>query len=160
MKDIELNIRIAEVAELPGSHVNRWEMMRYNGEKLSLTLTSRFGVNTSGRQVELRIRAFYHYMRSMVTRPLADIGCVVTVDVDPFPLELADGRTDLPPRLMTIMYGVAIGALRGMVSVRVSGTMLGGYPLPLVNISELVSRHLYGTPVPRVSFPLDELVFN
>lgn len=160
MKDIELNIRIAEVAEIPPSHLNRWELLRYSGEKLTLTLTSQFGVNAADRQVQLRIRARYSYVRGMVMRPLASVGCSVTVDIDPFPAELAGANAQLPPRLMTIMYSTAVGALRGMIAMRVAGTALSACPLPLVNISELVSNHLYGSPVPKVSFPLDELVFN
>ena len=159
VKDLELNIRIADVRELPASHINRWEILRYRGEKLSITLTSRFIVHEPESQVELRVRALYHYMRGMVTRPLLDCGVSVTVDMSPFPSALADGA-ELPPRLMSILYGAGIGALRGVIALRTSGTSLSSFPLPLVNISELVSSHMYGTPAPSFCFPLSEMIYN
>lgn len=160
MKDVELNIRIADVSELPDSHVNRWELLRFNGENLAVTLTSRFGIDAETHQVELRVYALYRYMRGMVTRPLLDVGCAVRVELNPFPIEFVVGDEQLPPRLMTIMYGAAVGALRGMIAMRVTGTALSAYPLPLVNVSQLVSNHVYGSQAPRHSFPLDELVYN
>ena len=59
-----------------------------------------------------------------------------------------------------VMYGVAIGALRGMLAQRLAGTMLEAYPLPLVNISELVSRHLYGNAPSQLTIPLEDFRYN
>ena len=72
----------------------------------------------------------------------------------------AKGDIELPPRIMTIMYGAAIGALRGILAQKLENTQLRDYPLPLVNVSELVSRHIYGTPAPDRTVPFADFRYS
>ena len=73
---------------------------------------------------------------------------------------IGDGGMDIPPRLMTLMYGAAIGAMRGMLALRTAGTFLKDYPLPLINISALVCEHMSGRKVPDKIMPLTDLYYN
>lgn len=132
--------------------------MQYNGEKITVTLTSRFAVDDQTKQVSIICSVLYHYMRGMVRRPLIDCACEATIDIVPFPDTLA--AESIPPRLMSILYSVAIGALRGMVAKRVASTELSLFPLPLVNISELISNQLYGSTTPVNTHPFSELVIS
>ena len=61
---------------------------------------------------------------------------------------------------MTLMYSAAIGALRGMLALRVENTFLKDYPLPLINISELVSERIYGRKADLHTIPLVDFVYN
>lgn len=93
---------------------------------------------------------------------ILDYNIRVYFEIEPFDSLRTDDGKDiaLPPSLMTLMYGVAIGALRGMLAQRLAGTMLEAYPLPLVNISELVSRHLYGNAPSQLTIPLEDFRYN
>ena len=61
---------------------------------------------------------------------------------------------------MVMMLGVTIGSLRGMLALRTAGTFLKNHPLPIINISELVSRLAYGSDVPFGSRPLFNHVYE
>ena len=157
MKEKDINIRIAKIRELTEQNsINRWELMRYYGSGITVTLESCFHARPARHCVSLTIAARYHYIRNQLRHNLLYYGIEVFFDIEPFN-SLNSGENSevtLPPRLMTIMYGVAVGALRGMLAQRVEHTQLRDYPLPLVNISELVSRNIYGTPVPEHAIPL------
>ena len=38
------------------------------------------------------------------------------------------------------LINVAVGTMRGILLIKTSGTKLAGYPLPLVNVEELLAR--------------------
>ena len=61
---------------------------------------------------------------------------------------------------MLLMLSVTIGSLRGMLALRTAGTFLKSYPLPIINISELISRRAYGNDVPFGSRPLFNHVYE
>ena len=64
-------------------------------------------------------------------------------------------RVGIPPSLMAMMLNVAIGALRGMIAQKTVGTPIEDRPLPLVNVSQLVSRLIYGDRPPERVIPVD-----
>lgn len=163
MKDQELNIRIAKIRELSDRNsINRWELMRYDGSGITVTLQSGFHARPARHCVSLVIGTNYHYMRGQMRHNLLSFSIEVFFDIEPFRDLDADetGDIELPPRIMTIMYGVAIGALRGILAQKLENTFLRDYPLPLVNISDLVSRHIYGTPPPDHTVPFVDLRYN
>ena len=163
MKEKDVNIRIAKIRELSRQNsINRWELMRYCGSKITVTLESRFHARPARHCVSLVVATRYHCMRDQLRHDLLYYGSEVFFDIEPFSsLDANDnGEMELPPRLMTIMYGVAIGALRGMLAQKVERTQLRDYPLPLINISELVSCHIYGTPAPEHAIPLIDFRYN
>ena len=49
-------------------------------------------------------------------------------------------RISVKPELLTIMLSVSIGSLRGMLVMRTKNSDFENYPLPLVNVTELVSK--------------------
>lgn len=163
VKDIELNIRIAQVKELTSTNtVNRWELMRYDGSPITVALHSRFHADPARHSVALQLTVSYYYYRSMMRHNLVDYPIEVSFELEPFHSLTTgtNGEIALPPRIMTMMYSVAIGALRGMLAQKAANTILRDYPLPIVNVSELVSRHIYGSPVPDNSVPLVDYVYN
>lgn len=163
MKDTELNIRVAKVREVPGqTAINRWELMRYNGSGITVSLESKFHARPARHCVSLTVGTRYYYLRDQMRHNLLDYNIEVFFDISPYYSLSGDtpGEIEVPPRLMALMYGVAIGALRGMLAQRTENTLLRDYPLPLVNISELVSRHIYGTPAPEHTVPLVDFRYN
>lgn len=159
----EINIRISKVLELKERNsINRWEMMRCNGSGISVSLQSRFEEVEGIHSVALTVGTRYFGTRSQMRHDILDYNIRVYFEIESFDsLRTGSGNDiSLPPSLMTLMYGVAIGALRGMLAQRLAGTMLEAYPLPLVNISELVSRHLYGNAPSQLTIPLEDFRYN
>jgi len=95
----------------------------------------------------------------MVRRPLLDFAVATEFEVDNFDRHFAhaldrDRMVDLPPSVLTLMLGVSIGALRGMIAQRTKGTPLESSPLPLINITSLVSRLIYADTADDYTHPL------
>lgn len=163
MKDTEFNIRIANIRELTATNnISRWEMLRYCHDGIAVSLKSRFIPNPDKKQISLVIGTCYTSLRNMLRRHILCYNIEVVFDIDPYPDDCDDtsDRIKPPAALLSIMYGSAIGALRGMLALRLSNTFLHDYPLPLINISALVSEQLYGTPVSEKSIPLTDFIYN
>lgn len=163
MKDIEYDIRIAKIRELAATNsISRWELLRYTDGGISVSLTSRFIPATEKKQVSLIVGTCYHYTRNLLRHRILCYNIEVIFDVDPFPYSTtgSEDASYLHPRLMTLMYSAAIGALRGMLALRVENTFLKDYPLPLINISELVSERIYGRKADLHTIPLVDFVYN
>ena len=55
-------------------------------------------------------------------------------------ISIEKNRISVKPELLTIMLSVSIGSLRGMLVMRTKNSDFENYPLPLVNVTELVSK--------------------
>lgn len=157
-----MEICIERVAEIPGEcHVSRWELLRYgnNPEDVVVDLVARLEDDRPAERLTLRMGVVYSYMRSMVRRRLLRHTVEVVFSIpsmdDFVPPTPARDKIDISPSVMSMMLGVAIGALRGMVAQKTAGTPLEERPLPLINISELVSRLIYGSRPSAATIPLD-----
>lgn len=163
MKETELNIRIAKIRELSDRNgINRWELMKYDRSGITVTLESKFHARPARHCVSLIVGTHYRYMRNQLRHDLLQFYIEVFFDIEPFNMLASEAKGDieLPPRIMTIMYGAAIGALRGILAQKLENTQLRDYPLPLVNVSELVSRHIYGTPAPDRTVPFADFRYS
>lgn len=137
-------------------------MLRYCHDGIAVSLKSRFIPHADKKQISLVIGTRYTCLRNMLRRHILRYNIEVIFDIDPYPDDCDDtsGRIKPPAALMTIMYGSAIGALRGMLALRLADTFLRDYPLPLINVSALVSEQLYGTPASEKNIPFTGFIYN
>lgn len=161
----ELDIRISRISEVAGKcHLHRWEMLRYGNlqDDIIVDLKARIEEDNASDSLVLRLEAFYSYMRSMVRRPLLDYAVEVVFEIpsvaDYVGFTPARDRVAIPPSLMAMMLNVAIGALRGMIAQKTVGTPLEERPLPLVNVSQLVSRLIYGDRPSERTIPVSSQI--
>lgn len=161
----EIDIRIARISEVAGkTHLHRWEMLRYgnNPEDIIIDMKARVEGDSASESLTLRLEVMYSYMRSMVRRPLLDYAVDVVFEIpsiaDYVGFSSVRDRVDIPPSLMAMMLNVAIGALRGMIAQKTAGTPIEDSPLPLVNVSQLVSRLIYGDRPSSRTIPVDSQI--
>lgn len=144
MKTTDLNFKISRIAEDTNLTVmHRWEMMRYDGAPIHVELNA--AITRHGPDnLSLSLGARYLTVRALVRRELlnyaitADFHIAGLNDVASFD----DDDALIPVDIMSMMLNVGIGALRGMIALRTSGTILENHPLPMFNLRELVSRIL------------------
>lgn len=168
MKETELDIRLVSIGEVAeNTHLYRWELMRLAAEpgKTDVSLSARLSVIPEHGMLKLRVSAHFTRMRGMVLRPLLDAEVEADFEIDEYERHFAgavkaDGRIDLPPSVLSLMLSVAVGGLRGIVAMRAKGTPLQSKPLPLINISWLMSRLIYNDELPRHSVPFSGLVIS
>lgn len=161
MRHTELDIRIVKIADLPRQcHINRWEMLRYGAhpEDINVDVHARLDSDIASDRITLRLGTVYTYMRDMVKRPLLDYTVEAEFEIpnlnDYVDFSPTRDDIDLPPSILSLMLSVALGALRGMIAQKTVGTPLEFRPLPLVNLSKLVSRLIYRTKPAKNAIPI------
>ncbi len=140
-RDIDIKLlKISEVKEF--THVNRWELMLFRGGDVDVELSTEFRRNTPEHTITLRLGAHYNTLRSQIRRRLLDY----VIDVE-FSVSALDGMADveyhellITPGLLRMMLSISIGAIRGMIALRTSGSALAPYPLPLFNLDALIEN--------------------
>ncbi len=167
VKKSELDIRLVKVAEVADHcHLNRWEILRYGNraEDIAIDLNARVEADHASDMLTLRLEALYTYMRGMVKRPLLSHTVEAVFEIPSLAEYVTFNQTrdkvDLPPSVMSLMLSVAIGALRGMIAQKTAGTALENRPMPLINLTELVSRLIYGQRHDGVVIPVDDPIYR
>lgn len=166
VKDTEYNIRIANVREVSDEcRINRWESLRYSSGDIAVTLSSKFIPDAAAETITLRLTTTYCYLRAMLRHTLLRYCIEMVFDISPNTHATngnrpADHQVELSPRLMLLLYGPAIGALRGMLALRTANIFLKNYPLPLINISALVNAHVNGHTVPADIVPISDFRYS
>lgn len=161
MTDQELNIRIARIRELTAiNSMSRLELLRHSGGEIAVSFNSRLIPLRETGKISLVTGVKYRRSRNMIERTLLHYNIETVFEIDDIGSHVAvDGdNISVPPRLLTLMYTVAIGALRGMLSQRTARTFLADYPLPLINVSEIVDRMLH--PGAPDAYPLNDLTYG
>lgn len=139
----ELDIRLTgltPVKEL--TRLYRWEVMRHHGDDVDVALSTDFEKDSSASTVTLRITARYTALRGQIRRRLLDYSVDATFKINRLDglIDVADDELLVSLPLLRLMLGIAIGAIRGMIAVYVSGTILEKFPLPLYNLETLVEN--------------------
>ena len=151
VKDTQIDIRLKKIEEVTElTRLYRWEMLRMASaaSQVKVGIKAKVELAPDDSTIKLRLTAFYTRVRGMVRRPVLDFTVDAEFEVDEFHNHfgsaLANDRLiDLPPSVLTLMLSVGVGALRGMIAQRTKGTPLASTPMPLINISALVSRLIY-----------------
>lgn len=152
------------------SKFNRLEMLRcrpgsifadLHPEEISVGLNVRFDKAEEGR-LAVAVTVDYSCIRAMIKRRLLSYTVEVQFEIPQMEhhINITDKGLEIPPRLTTLLLNASIGALRGMLALRTEGTFLSAYPLPLINVSALVSRLTYGSEPDDRAFPIANFVYS
>lgn len=156
----DVDIRIVQISPYHSmNNFSRWEMMRYReGTPVEVSMSSRLTPYPEKDMVSLIIGAKYTAVRTMIRRVLLDYSIEIVYEIPEIEnaMMIEKDRVIVPNRLITLMLSVGIGTLRGMLAATTASTPLKHCPLPIINVSEMVSRLAYGTPAtgmrPLVNF--------
>lgn len=164
MNNTDINIRLLRIRELPRLNtISRWEFIRYTGSPVKVTINAQWHTATPAHEIALIAGARYTTTRNMVDRTLLDYNIELTFSTsgnDSWLYADDDRSLSLPPGLATVMLSVGIGSLRGMIASRTADSMLSRYPLPIINVSEIISRMAYGTTADENTLPLTGFVYE
>lgn len=160
MTDHDIDIRISRIRELHAINtMSRIELLRQSGGEILVSLNSRL-IPLDGDRIAMVIGVRYRRERSMIVRTLLHYHIEVVFEIRDIDnhIQINGDTVSVAPRLLSVMYTTAIGALRGMLAQRTARTILADHPLPLINVSELVSRQLY-PGVTAVTIPFTDLTY-
>lgn len=168
VKETQINISLVDVTEVPpGCRLHRWELLRFAQARedacACVRLKARVTSDASRGWLILHLSVEYSWERGMLRRRLLDFETETRFEVEDFEGHFGRGPrhpevVDMPPSVLRLMLCTGIGTLRGMLAVHTQGTPLARRPLPLIDVSLLLSRLIYGdTPRDAEVYPLTGL---
>lgn len=163
MKQGEVNIRLSGLHELPQeSYISARSIRICKGEEISVALRLRIEPDVEASIVRLKLGVCYSCVHKYLRRTLLDYRIEADFEIDRLQehVEVNGADAVLSTRLLTMMLSVTIGSLRGMLAVRTARTWLAACPLPVINVSELISRLHYGSEWNADARPLVNFIYN
>lgn len=152
MNDAEIKITLVSVGEVAGATaINRRIARLAQGKPLQVDMNVRVVPDMSRSMVSLVVSCSYIYTGVLVRERVLSCSATATFEIENLKDHVEHRGEDVivGGRLMMMMLGVAVGALRGIVAVRTAGTPLEGRPLPILDLTALMYRLRYGSEAPK-----------
>lgn len=139
----KFDIRLIDISEVKrASVIHHWEMMRYEGGKVNVALSASFNMCRESSEAIITVGVHYTTLRSQVIRKLMDYAVRARFEISDIKglVDIEYGDILLPPGLLHLMLSVSVGALRGMLALRTANTFLANFPLPLLDLTEIMDH--------------------
>lgn len=139
----EFDIRLIDISEVKrASVIHHWETMRYEGGKVNVALSASFNMCRESSETIITVGVHYTTLRSQVIRKLMDYAVRARFEISDIKglVDIEYGDILLPPGLLHLMLSVSVGALRGMLALRTANTFLANFPLPLLDLTEIMDH--------------------
>lgn len=139
----EFDIRLIDISEVKrASVIHHWETMRYKGGKVNVALSASFNMCRESSEAIITVGVHYTTLRSQVIRKLMDYAVRARFEISDIKglVDIEYGDILLPPGLLHLMLSVSVGALRGMLALRTANTFLANFPLPLLDLTEIMDH--------------------
>lgn len=163
MRKGEVDIRLSELHEVASLlSLDRRTIRRYDGSRIDVGLNVRMESDVKNSTVTMVVGVVYNTTRHIMRERLLQYTVAAEFEIDRLSEHIETDGVDavVTPPLMTLMLGVTIGSLRGMLALRTASTKLADYPLPIFNISEIISRLAYGDDRGSAGVPLTRFVYE
>lgn len=154
MEETEYKITLQDVGEVQGaSIVNRRAALRAFGKPVQVDMTVRVVPDLDKSTVSLVVTASYIVQGKIMRERLLTCSAYATFEIEDLRrhVEISGEDVVVGGSLMMMMLGIAVGALRGIIAVRIAGTPLYNRPLPIIDLTALMYRLHYGSE-PSASF--------
>lgn len=139
----EFDIRLIDISEVKrASVIHHWETMRYEDGKVNVALSASFNMCRESSEAIITVGVHYTTLRSQVIRKLMDYAVRARFEISDIKglVDIEYGDILLPPGLLHLMLSVSVGALRGMLALRTANTFLANFPLPLLDLTEIMDH--------------------
>ncbi len=148
MKDTDVKITLQSIGEVRGASViNRRSAARAAGKDVQVDMAVRVVPDLSHSTVSLVVTVSYISQSKYLRERLLTCSAFATFMIENLREYVVINGDDVivGGNLMMTMLGIAVGALRGIVSVRIAGTPLSNRPLPIIDLTALMYRLSYGS---------------
>ena len=135
MDRIAMQIRLVKIEELSYKNVTRQDSdIR---EPVLVKLLLNVLPDVSSNTIELNVGVIYHtHSRDLLNYEIKSTFEIGEIDAI---LRVRDYSVSIAPELLSILVGISIGSLRGMLVLRTKGSIFENYPLPIINVTELIA---------------------
>lgn len=147
MKEEQVNISLVSVSEVEGATaINRSALRRLGRKPVSVDMNVRVVPDIKRNFISLVVSCTYIGVVSLVRTRLMVCSVICTFEIEDLDKHIVSHGDEVvvaSPLMMT-MLGIAVGSLRGIVSVRTASTPLRYRPLPIIDLNALMYRLHYG----------------
>lgn len=143
MTDKDIAITLVDIGEVGGATaINRRALRRLTRETISVDMNVKVVPDTARSRLSVLVSCSYRAVIGLIRERLLVCTAFATFEVEDLASQIEENGEDglLPAALMTNMLGIAVGALRGIVSVRTVDTPLHRRPLPIIDLNVLMHR--------------------
>lgn len=148
MNQTEFNVTLKDIGEVEGASVlNRRAALRAFGKPVQVDMTVRVVPDLDKSTVSLVVTASYICEGRIMRERLLTCSAFATFGIENLREHVEVNGEDVVVggHLMMMMLGIAVGALRGIIAVRIARTPLANRPLPIIDLTALMYRLRYGT---------------
>jgi len=150
MKDNEMNLQLYSLNEVTdATAVNRRALRRLNpASPVNVDMKVKVLPDIDSERISIVVTCSYTADIYLIRTHLAVCSVVATFEVEDLKsyIEYPDGPAGamkVATPLMSMMLGIAVGALRGIMAVRLAGTPLSKHPMPIISMAALIERLSY-----------------
>lgn len=143
MTDKDIAITLVDIGEVGGATaINRRALRRLTRETISVDMNVKVVPDTAHSRLSVLVSCSYRAVIGLIRERLLVCTAFATFEVEDLASQIEENgeRNLLPAALMTNMLGIAVGALRGIVSVKTVDTPLHRRPLPIIDLNVLLHR--------------------
>lgn len=151
MNTSSINFSLSSVRELEGATaINKRALRRLDKTQMNVDMNVRVIPNLERSTVSLVVTCSYVAIMGMIRTRILNCTVITTFEIEDLAahISLQGEEVVFGGKLMMSMLGIAVGALRGIVSVRTADTPLVKHPLPIIDLSALMYRLRYGKSAP------------
>lgn len=147
MEESEVKITLVSVNEVPGATVlNRSALRRMGSQTVNVDMNVRVVPDVDRSLISLVVSCSYIAVIGYIRTRILVSSVVATFEIENLKQHIVRNGDEVivAGQLMMTMLSIAVGALRGVVSVRTQGTKLRNTPLPIIDLTALMYRLHYG----------------
>ncbi|MBD5232922.1 MAG: hypothetical protein HDS65_01955 [Bacteroidales bacterium] len=148
MEETAINFSLLSVREVQGATaINRRALRRLGRTPLSVDLNVRVVPDVDRSMISLVVSCSYIAVVGLIRTRVLACTAVSTFEVEKLAehVTVQGEEVVLGGKLMMTLLGIAVGALRGIISVRTADTPLRFRPLPVIDLTALMCRISYGS---------------
>lgn len=143
MDQIVLQIALNKIKELSYQEASRLEqILRMKGSKeIQIGFTVSMEPDQQNNILDFRLGVVYYTVIESVRHQLVEYKALFTFEILGLEEHLQAAeleRIAIKPELFSLLLGIAVGSVRGMLAVKMSGSLLDNYPLPIINLTSLM----------------------
>lgn len=143
MTESNIHITLQEIGEVVGATaINRRALRRLTHETVSVDMTVKVVPDMARSTLSVLVSCSYRAIIGLIRERLFVSTAFAKFEVENLAacIDKYGHEKLLPTDLMLNMLGITVGALRGIVSVRLSDTALRNRPLPIIDLHSLLNR--------------------
>ena len=118
-----------------------WTLKDIDRDDLDVQMGIKFQPIMRENHMSISVKVYYRYKIDGEMKPIMSIEIAtlfLIVDMDKH-IENKETQFNDKSNIIPSLLNVAIGATRGFLAAKVSGTILSKYPLPLMDVNEVLS---------------------